>query len=498
MQQGSRDSFSQELISALGPDGVLTEPASLYPYRHDASLMDGEAPMVACLPRDTAEVVLCVRIAARHGKPFVARGAGTGLAGGAVPLGDALLISTMRMDRLLSLDATSRRARVQPGVLNLDLDRAARAHGLRFAPDPSSQQACTIGGNIANNSGGPHCLALGVTSAHVESIEVVLADAEVVELGGADPDPAGYDLRGAFIGSEGTLGIATEATLRLLPRPSSVATLLCTFDDIDAAAACVSDVISAGIVPAALEMMDGPLASAVEDFCGAGYPRDAAAVLLVELEGEPAGVAAETSEVSAMAAARGAREVREADNETEREALWRGRKNAFGAVARIAPDYYLHDTVVPRTMLVDVLRQIRLIAADEQLAVVNVFHAGDGNLHPLLLFDRSEPGVLERVHRAGDRIVGASLAAGGVLSGEHGIGIEKRQHMESMFTDVDLEAQRMLRCAFDPLVMANPQKVLPGGSGCGDPLGAGRSRGSEATGANSGSAEDAAGSGLWI
>ncbi len=357
---------------------------------------------------------------------------------------------------------------VQPGVLNLDLTRALRAHGLHFAPDPSSQQACTIGGNVANNSGGPHCLAYGVTSAHVLAVEVVLADGEVVVLGGEEPEPAGYDLRGAFVGSEGTLGVATAVAVRLTPDPSAVRTLLVTFDDLDAAAGCVTDIIAAGIVPAAVEMMDGGLAAVVEDFCGAGYPRDAAAVLLVEVDGPPHAVAADAVAVARLAAARGARTVREAADDAERTALWKGRKSAFGAIARILPDYYLHDTVVPRTRLVEVLAEVRRIAARHRLEVYNVFHAGDGNLHPLLLFDAREPGVMERVHAAGAEIVDASLRAGGVLSGEHGIGLEKRRFMDRQFTEVELEHQDRLRAAFDPDRVANPQKVLPGGSRCGE------------------------------
>ncbi len=468
------DPLVAELIGLLGAERVLTDTAALRPYGHDASLMRGEPPVAVCLPASTGQVAKCVRAAVSHDRPFVPRGAGTGLAGGAVPLDAPVVISTMRMNEVLGIDPVNRTAMVQPGVLNLDLERLLAPHGLRFAPDPSSQQACTIGGNVANNSGGPHCLSLGVTSAHVLGLQVVLADGEVVELGGPEPDSLGYDLRGAFVGSEGTLGLATAALLRLVPLPASLSTLLCTFDDLDEAAGCVSDVIAAGIVPGALEMMDGPLAAAVEDFCGAGYPRDAASVLLVELEGQPAAVAADSQAVRTLAADRGAREVREAADAAERDALWKGRKSAFGAVARIAPDYYLHDTVVPRTKLVEVLAQVREVAAAEDLTVLNVFHAGDGNLHPLLVFDAREPGVLERVERAGRGIVEVSLAAGGVLSGEHGIGLEKREHMSAMFGPEDLRAQARLRCAFDPLGHANPAKVLPEGVGCGE-LGAIRS-----------------------
>lgn len=462
------DALVEDLRTAVGPDRVLTDPAALSLYGHDASTYRGESPPVVCLPGGTDAVASVVRVARRHGRPFVARGSGTGLAGGAVPLDGAVVISTTRMDRILSVDARDRIAWVQPGVLNLDLSRALRAEGLHFAPDPSSQQACTIGGNVANNSGGPHCLAYGVTSAHVLAVEVVLPDGDVVVLGGEDPEPAGYDLRGLFVGSEGTLGVATRVAVRLTPDPAAVSTLLLTYDDLDAAAATVSDVIGAGLVPAALEMMDGELAAVVEDFCGAGYPRDAAAVLLVELDGEPAAVDDGADRVEALARARGVRSVRRAADPAEREALWKGRKSAFGAVARILPDYHLNDTVVPRTRLVEVLREVRAIARRRGVEVVNVFHAGDGNLHPLLLFDAAEPGVLERVHAAGADIVAVSLAAGGVLSGEHGIGIEKRDFMGDLFGSVDLELQDRARAAFDPDGAANPQKVLPAGARCGE------------------------------
>jgi glycolate oxidase len=496
--------LTADLVAALGAESVLASAAGLRPYSHDASTIRGDVPVVVCLPRDTAGVAAAVRIAGDHGRAFVARGSGTGLAGGAVPVAvrskgagepdrgrlepapAPVVISTLRMSRVLSVDRRNRRAWVQPGVLNLDLSRLLAADGLHFAPDPSSQQACTIGGNVANNSGGPHTLSAGVTSAHVLAVEVVLADGDVVVLGGEEAEPPGYDLRGAFVGSEGTMGVATAALVRLTPLPADVATLLVTFDDLDDAAACVSAVIAEGVTAGALEMMDGPLAALVEDFCGAGYPRDAAAVLLVELEGMAEGVAADSRAVRELAARHGAREVREARDPLERAALWKGRKSAFGAIARVAPDYYLHDTVVPRTRLVEVLAQVRAIAADADLRVLNVFHAGDGNLHPLLLFDAREPGALDRVHAAGERIVAASLAAGGVLSGEHGIGLEKKGHMADLFGPVDLEAQLWLRCAFDPDGRANPAKVLPDGPGCAEARRPG------------GSAAATADAGIWV
>ncbi len=421
-----------------------------------------------CFPRSTEDVAAAVRVAADHGVPFVARGSGTGLAGGATPLDDAVVVVTTQMNRVLEVDPVERVAWVEPGVLNLDLTRAVQHLGLHYAPDPSSQQACTIGGNVGTNAGGPHCLASGVTSAHVLAVDAVLADGEVARLGGTEPDVLGYDLRGCFVGSEGTMGIAARIAVRLLPDPPVVRTLLCDFGALDDAAATVSGIIAAGIVPAALEMMDAEITRAVEDFVGAGYPRDAAAVLLVEVDGLPDGVAAQVAAIDAVARAHGARSVRVAADEAERALLWKGRKSAFGAIARIAPDYYLHDAVVPRTKLVDVLRRVYEIAAEQRLTMMNVFHAGDGNLHPLIVFDAREPGIWSRVHDAGDEILRTCVAAGGVLSGEHGIGMEKRDAMPLIFTPDDLDLQARLRDAFDPQGLANPDKVLPRGSRCGE------------------------------
>lgn len=421
-----------------------------------------------CFPRSTEDVAAAVRVAAGHGVPFVARGSGTGLAGGATPLDDAVVVVTTQMNRVLEVDPVERVAWVEPGVLNLDLTRAVQHLGLHYAPDPSSQQACTIGGNVGTNAGGPHCLASGVTSAHVLAVDAVLADGEVARLGGTEPDVPGYDLRGCFVGSEGTMGIAARIAVRLLPDPPVVRTLLCDFGALDDAAATVSGIIAAGIVPAALEMMDAEITRAVEDFVGAGYPRDAAAVLLVEVDGLPDGVAAQVAAIDAVARAHGARSVRVAADEAERALLWKGRKSAFGAIARIAPDYYLHDAVVPRTKLVDVLRRVYEIAAEQRLTMMNVFHAGDGNLHPLIVFDAREPGIWSRVHDAGDEILRTCVAAGGMLSGEHGIGMEKRDAMPLIFTPDDLDLQARLRDAFDPQGLANPDKVLPRGSRCGE------------------------------
>jgi glycolate oxidase len=460
--------LAADLRAAVGEDRVRAGDHDLALYGRDASTMRGGDASVVVFPETTAEVQACVRIARRHGRPFVARGAGTGLAGGAVPLDGAVVISTARMTAIVDVDTEARVAWVQPGVLNLDLTRAVAGAGLRFAPDPSSQQACTIGGNVANNSGGPHCLSEGVTSAHVLAVEVVLPDGELAVVGGLDPEPSGLDLRGAFVGGEGTLGIATSIAVRLIPLPPSVRTLLLDFDAVGAAAEAVSAIIAAGVVPAAVEMLTGRMIAAVEAYVGAGFPTDADAVLLVELEGLPAGIAAAAAVVEAVGAAAGARAVRVAADDAERALWWKGRKSAFGAVARIAPNYYLHDTVVPRSRLVDVLADVERIAAEHDLIVCNVFHAGDGNLHPLLVFDARQPGALDRVHAAGAEIVRVSLAAGGVLSGEHGIGLEKRDFMPWQFDEDDLDAQARLRAAFDPDGVANPHKVLPTGSGCGD------------------------------
>jgi glycolate oxidase len=460
-----------ELGAALAGDRVRSDPLELALYARDASLMEGRAAVV-CFPLDTDEVQAAVRIARAHGRAIVPRGSGTGLAGGAVPVSadgvPPVVIVTTKMDRILEVDPDDRVAWVQPGVLNLDLSRAVAHHGLHFAPDPSSQQSCSVGGNVANNSGGPHCLLYGVTSAHVLAVEVVLPDGTVALLGGIDPDPPGYDLRGAFVGSEGTMGIATRIAVRLIPLPPDVRTLLVDFSSIDDAAATVSAIIAAGIVPAALEMMDAPITRAVEEFVHAGFPLDAAAILLVEVDGLPGGVAAGADTIAQVAIAHGARQVRTAADPAERALLWKGRKSAFGAIARIAPNYYLHDAVVPRGRLVEVLRRVNDIAARHQLAVMNVFHAGDGNLHPLLLFDKRHPGVLDRVHAAGREIIETCVAAGGVLSGEHGIGLEKRDYMGLIFSPADLDAQARLRAAFDPDGVCNPTKVLPAGSRCGD------------------------------
>lgn len=459
-----------DLRRCLGHEAVRCEPIELSLYERDASLITGRASVV-CFPADGRQLAAAVRACAQHGRPFVPRGSGTGLAGGATPAGDVppVVIVTTRMNRILEVDVEQRLAWVEPGVLNLDLSRAVGHLGLHFAPDPSSQQSCSIGGNLANNSGGPHCLLYGVTNGHILAAEVVLPDGSTVLLGGVDAEPDGYDLRGAFVGSEGTMGIASRIAVKLTPIPPSVETLLADFPSMHAAAAAVTAVIAAGIIPAALEMMDRTIVEVVEAYVHGGLPLDAAAVLLVELDGLPAGAAEQARWVRSVLVEHGAREVAIAADEIQRAVWWKARKSAFGAVARIAPNYYLHDCVVPRTRLVEVLDGVSAIAAELDLVLGNVFHAGDGNLHPLIVFDKRVPGTLDRVHEAGRRIVELCVAAGGSLSGEHGIGLEKRDYMGLVFSAADMEAQLWLREAFDVSGLCNPEKVLPrGGSRCGD------------------------------
>jgi glycolate oxidase len=466
---GSADAaLLDELRAALAADRVHDDAAHRALFAHDASIHAGGVSGPVCFVESAAEVQAIMRIAAAHGRTVVPRGAGTGLAGGAIPLGAPIVVSTARMTRILEVNPDDRVAWVEPGVVNLALGRHLRPLGLHYAPDPSSQQVCTIGGNVATNAGGPHCLAYGVTNAHVLAIEVVLPSGELAMLGGLDAEPAGLDLRGVFIGSEGMCGVATRIAVALSPTPPDVRTLLIAFDTVRAAAQTVGAIIADGIVPAALEIMDHRSIQAIEAYVQAGYPLDAAAVLLAEVEGLPGGVALDAGRIDEIARTHGAASVRVAADEDERALLWKGRKTAFGATARIAPRYYLHDTVIPRARLADVLEEIYAIGARYDLEVMNVFHAGDGNLHPMLLFDPAEKGAVDRVHAAGAEVVRASLAVGGVLSGEHGIGIEKRDLMAEQFSDDDLDHQERLRRAFDPDCRANPGKVLPSSHSCAD------------------------------
>ena len=456
-----------ELVAMMGRERVLTAPLERHVYAKDAGLNRGTDSVVA-FPENKAEVAACVRLARANQVPVVARGAGTGLAGGAVPLQESLILVLTRMNRIEEVDEVSRTAWVGPGVINLDLSRHTEAVGLHFAPDPSSQSACTIGGNIANNSGGPHCLAEGTTVNHVLALELVTATGEITTVGSEAPDPVGLDLRGLLVGSEGTLGIVTRALVKLTPNPPAVRTMVAAFDRVEDAAATVSDVIASGVVPAALEMMDQPMTEAVERFVNAGFPTDAAAVLIAEVTGSESAVEADSQLISDTAAVHQASEVRLAQDDAERDLIWKGRKAAFGAVAQIERDYYLHDTVVPRTKLVPILEEVYRIAADYDIKMLNVFHAGDGNLHPLMSFNADEDGVLERVEAAASEIAEICVEAGGVLSGEHGVGVEKRDLMPLLFSDADLDAQACLREAFDPDGFLNPGKILPEGSRCFD------------------------------
>jgi glycolate oxidase len=450
----------ERLQTALGRGAVFDGPENVIVYEYDYGLDRGMPDLVA-LPSATAEVQVLVREAQAVGIPIVARGAGTGISGGAVPSAGGLVISMARMNRVLEIDAHNRCAVVQPGVINLDLSKVAEPYGLFFAPDPSSQKASTIGGNVANNAGGPHCLSLGVTVNHILGLEVVLCDGSVVRLGGKSPDGPGLDLTGLLVGSEGTLGIVTEATVRLLPLPEAVRTTLAIFASVEAASEAVSGVIGRGLVPSALEMMDRLALSAIEAAFHAGYPPEAGAVLLVEVDGLLEQVEAQSAIVDAVCRANGALEIRLAAPADERARLWAARKGAASAMGRIAPNYYLHDAVVPRTKLPAILAHVVEIGARYNLPIANLFHAGDGNLHPMILFDAREPGILDRVMAAGREILGHCVEAGGTITGEHGVGLEKQSFMPLIFTAADLDVMRRVRAALDPSGNFNPAKVLP-------------------------------------
>jgi len=452
-----------ELIDLLGASRVHTHPVDRIIYAKDSGVTAGD-PAIIVLPDTTEEVAAVVRIASRASIPIVARGAGTGLAGGAVPAPGSIVIVLTRLNAIEEVDEIGRTAWVRPGVVNLDLSRALTDRGLHFAPDPASQQSSTIGGNVGTNAGGPHCLAEGTTAAHILGVEMVTADGDVVIVGGEAPDEPGYDLRGLIVGSEGTLGIVTRVLVRLIQNPPDVVTMLLVFENIHQAAQTVSDIVATGLVPAALEMMDQPMIVAVENFMHAGLPTDAGAVLIAEVVGHPAGTVVEAALIEEIGRRNDAREIRTAADDDERALLWKGRKNAFGSIAQSAPDYYLSDTVVPRTRFVDVLDEIYAIAGRDGLRLMNVFHAGDGNFHPLVTFDASEPGMSEKVINAAHDMVHAAVAAGGTLSGEHGIGLEKRDLMHLVFTPEDLDAQARIRDSFDPAGSLNPGKILPAGA----------------------------------
>ncbi len=466
-----RESIQTQLESALGRDAVLSNPSELTVYEYDGSdeaMAGSHRPDLVVLPRSAAEVQHVVRIARAAKIPVTARGAGTGLAGGAIAANGGILISMTRMDRILEVNYRDRYAIVEPGVINLDLSTATRPDGYFFAPDPASQKACTIGGNVANNSGGPHCLKYGVTVNHILGLEVVLPDGEMIWVGGPSPDVPGVDLTGILVGSEGTLGIVTKVMTRLMRTPELTEVMLAAFPNIETASNAVSAIIAAGVLPAALEMMDALTISAVETAFHAGYPTDAGAVLLIEIDGLTEIVLDHRQQIAEICRQHDASQVRVAQSQAERDLLWQGRKSALGAMGRIAPNYYLQDTVVPRTKLPSTLKRVEEIGRDYNLKVANVFHAGDGNLHPLILFDRYHAGDIERVLNAGTEMIHWCIDAGGAISGEHGIGLEKKDFMPLIFTTEDLAAMAGLKMSFDPMQLFNPEKVFPSGFSCGE------------------------------
>ncbi|GAA3755186.1 glycolate oxidase [Spinactinospora alkalitolerans] len=456
------------LRAVCGDDGVITDAARRRTYESDGITYHAAVPGVVVLPTTAEQVAAVVRLCAERGVPFVPRGSGTGLSAGALPRPDGVLIVTSRMRRILEVDIDAQRAVVEPGVFNLDVTRAAAPHGYYYAPDPSSQQVCSVGGNIAENSGGAHCLKYGFTVNHVLGLEVVTPQGEIVELGGKAADAPGYDLIGAFIGSEGTLGIATKITVRLLRAPEKVSTMLAAFDSMDAGGQAVSAIIGAGMLPAAIEMMDALAIEAAEAAVRCDYPEGAGAVLIVELDGSAHDVDAQFDAVTALCRRAGAFEIRTASDAAERARIWKGRKSAFAAVGRISPAYIVQDGVVPRTALPEVLARIAELSARSGIRVANVFHAGDGNLHPLVLFDDADPGAAERAAEVSGAILDLCVEAGGSITGEHGVGVDKACHMPEMFTPADLETMDRFRRAFDPDGIANPEKLLPTPRLCGE------------------------------
>jgi len=449
-----------ELQRIVGRPHVVHEPNDLRIFERDGSIT-GALPDAVVLPGDRDQVVQVVKLAARHGIPVGPRGAGTGLSGGAIALKGGIALQLSRMRRIVEIDPEARTATVEPGVVNADLQQAVARLGLFYAPDPSSQKACTIGGNAAENSGGPHCLSYGVTTNHVIGLEVVFADGDVAWLGGDAPDRLGLDLLGVMVGSEGTLGTITRIKVKLMPLPESVVTLMAAFPTVDTASHAVSAVIGHQIVPAALEMMDQVTIGAVEAHYRAGYPTDAGAVLLVEVDGLKESCRELTEAVQQILEQNEATGLRVAEDPAERELLWAGRKGAIGALGRIRPNYYLHDGVVPRTRLVEVLRRVTEIGERYRLPVAHMFHAGDGNLHPCILFDSRDPGIMEQVEQAGEEMLYAVVELGGTLSGEHGIGIEKNAFMPWIYSPDDLDAMLRVKRVFDPEGMLNPGKIFP-------------------------------------
>ena len=448
-------------LRKLVPDGVIDDATALKAYESDGLTAYRQPPMLAVLPRTTAQVSAILNWCHAQGVKVVPRGSGTSLSGGALPLADAVLLGMARFNRVLEIDYADRLVVVQPGVTNLAVTQAVAGEGFYYAPDPSSQIACSIGGNVAENSGGGHCLKYGLTTHNVLGVEMVLMDGEVVRLGGRAPDAQGLDLLGVVVGSEGLLGVVTEVTVRILPRPETVRALLIGFPSVEQAGQCVADVIAAGIIPAGMEMMDRPAIHAAEAFVHAGYPLDVEALLIVELDGPAAECAHLTEEVQAIAARNGSASCRVSASDAERIAFWAGRKAAFPAVGRISPDYYCMDGTIPRRRLPEVLSRMEVLSAQYGLKVANVFHAGDGNLHPLILYDANQAGELDRAEEFGAEILKLCVEVGGVLTGEHGVGVEKRDLMPVMFSEVDLAHQQRIKCAFDPELLLNPGKVFP-------------------------------------
>ncbi|MEV3986663.1 FAD-linked oxidase C-terminal domain-containing protein [Nonomuraea sp. NPDC049758] len=457
------DTLTAALRSLLPPDSVITDPVRLRTYECDGLTSHRATPGVVVLPATAEQVAGVVRMCNDFGVPFVARGSGTGLSGGALPREDGVLIVTSKMRRILEIDLPNRRAVVEPGVTNLAITEAVRDAGYYYAPDPSSQQVCSIGGNVAENSGGAHCLKYGFTVNHVEACEIVTPDGDLVVLDRMDP---GYDLLGAFVGSEGTLGIATRITVRLSRAPEAVTTVLAAFEDIEQGGRAVSAIIGAGIVPAAIEMMDALAIEAAEAAVACSYPRGAGAVLIVELDGPRESVEREFARLTEICS--DAFELRVAAGPEERAAIWKGRKSAFAAVGRISPAYIVQDGVVPRTSLPGVLAAIDRLSREHGIRVANVFHAGDGNLHPLVLFDDAEPGAGERAEAVSGAILDLCVEHGGSITGEHGVGVDKARYMPKMFTGADLDTMQLVRCAFDPGGLSNPGKVFPTPRLCGE------------------------------
>ncbi len=456
------DRLTQRLAAIVGERACLTRHEELFVYECDGLTLEGTLPAAVVLPSETRQVAEVVRACLEAGRPFVPRGAGTGLSGGAHPVEGAVVIECSRMNRILEVNPEDRIAVVQPGVVNADLSRDVAQHGLFYAPDPSSQLACTIGGNVAENSGGPHTLKYGTTTNHVLALELVLPDGECVRLGSPAGSSPGYDLVGAVVGSEGTLGIVTEVTVRLVSIPEDVETLLAIFPDTVSACRSVGRIIRSGLVPAALEIIDQRTIAAVEDSVyAAGLPRDAGAILIAELDGDACSLPSQVESVQAAASAEGAREVAVAADDAERARFWRARKGAFGAMGRLAPDLYVHDAVVPRALLPKILEQVCEIGDRYGLRLSNVFHAGDGNLHPNISFDRRDPDERRRVLAAGKEILEACVAVGGVITGEHGVGSEKREFIHLVFGETDLSAMRRVRDAFNPDGVCNPTKIFP-------------------------------------